>query len=353
MFNFLSKLNLFKSKKTTKKTNKSTKHTTTKKTTRKRIRIQTRTRTHKNKYKNNIKVLTFNVFWAAMMASKKSAEKGKLADICYTLKDSHPDNKNVCLHNVVEFFDDVIKEYGMLDFIAIQEAHGWKEIVKNSSHLNKMGYIHHSINLTTGATADFITLYNHKKYKLLGFKYGDLSEGRQYHILFLTNIKNHTNYIFINFHNEHNLNQSSLSEGLSNDLSNGILCLNDKTRHIYENAEKMKIVDIKDLLNKYYHIITAGDTNDHGRFDYWKGIKPFNIEPLNSINVSTQNHKPPNTCCSLYRLKKGEDSKYGDYIMISDELQFEKSNFIPDAFEHDFTKSPTSDHLPSMAIIKH
>ena len=326
---------------------KKTKRTSKSKTTKKISK-----RTHKIKYKKDIKVLTFNVFWAAMMASKKSADKGKLADICYTLKDSHPDNKNVCLHNVVEFFDDIVKEYGILDFLAIQEAHGWKEIVKNSAHLNKMGYIHHSINLSNGATADFITLYNHKKYKLLGFKYGDLSEGRPYHILFLTHLKNHKNYIFINFHNEHNFKETNLTEGLSKDLTNGILCLNNKTKHKYENVEKMKGDDITDLLNKYYHIITAGDTNDHGRFDYWKGIKPFNVEPLNSINVSTQNHKPPNTCCSLYRLKKGEDSKYGDYIMISDDLKFEKSNFIPDAFEHDFTKYPTSDHLPSMAIIQ-
>jgi hypothetical protein len=37
--------------------------------------------------------------------------------------------------------------------------------------------------------------------------------------------------------------------------------------------------------------------------------------------------------------------------MISDGLKYRRSNFVPRTFKSDFRKTPTSDHLPSMANI--
>jgi len=303
----------------------------------------------KKRVNNDIKVLTFNIFWAAMMASESSAKKGKLADVCYQLKENHSDNKNVCLHNVVKFFDDTIKAYGILDFIAIQEAYGWKEIIESSQYLSKIGFIHHSIKIDEDSKADYCTIYNHLKYDLLGFKCGDISTARPYHILFLKDKKSKENIIFINFHNDHGVNHTELSKALSKNLKKGIICSGNRFQ--FENSEKIKEVDISSLLVDKYHIITAGDTNDHGKYDYWKGITPLLTSHFKDIKVSTHSNKPPKTCCSLYRLKKGEDSKYGDYIMISDGLKYRRPNFIPRTFKADFRKTPTSDHLPSMANI--
>jgi len=323
---------------------------------------------------DKIKVISYNISWGSMSGNINDVTASKLAKICGERTKPHKiPEPTICLINVREFLDTEYTK-GSLDFIALQEALNWETIINESTNLKQMGYVHHKVQINHPIYAELCTLYNHTKFKLLGVFYGDIiqdtlgiqkRDARPYHMLFLQKKSNTKNYIFINFHNGHNIDKDTLEKRF--EFNEGIIGnFKDFSNHSdteFKDIENDKIYKqgyIDPIIKKYNfnndtNIIMAGDTNDQGTKIFWKGIKPFsnsNIPNLENIVVNTKNIQPPQTCCiDGIRKKNNKGPYYGDYIMISDGLDYIESNYVPDddAFYND---KPASDHLPVMATIK-
>jgi exonuclease III len=52
------------------------------------------------------------------------------------------------------------------------------------------------------------------------------------------------------------------------------------------------------------------------------------------------------------RKSKSNDKNYGDYILINDNLKYIVENIVPVSFVYNAKKTPTSDHLPVMSILR-
>jgi hypothetical protein len=317
---------------------------------------------------DQIKVISYNISWGSMSGNTNDITARKLAKICKdnTIHHKTPD-PTMCLINVREFLDTEYTK-GSLDFIALQEALNWKVIINESNNLKQMGYVHHKLIIKTN-NIDLCTLYNSDKFKLLGVSCGNIAtptenDGRPYHMLFLKKISNEKKYIFINFHNRHNITKDELQTRL---VSNNIVNVSNNTKNKFEDIDTDQSENLSNFINTNQfnndtHIIMAGDTNDHSVSKLWTGIKPFekfNIPNLKNIVVDTKpndttkpTNLPPKTCCiDGIRTKNDKGPFYGDYIMISDELEYIKPNYVPE--DDDFyDNKPASDHLPVMATIK-
>jgi hypothetical protein len=314
-----------------------------------------------------IKVISYNISWGSMSGNTNDSTAIKLATECKDRPKS-PNDPTVCLTNIRHFLDMQIATNPTIDFIALQEALNWKVIIEGSDNLQQMGYVHHKVafKIPNGSLlyADLCTLYNHNKFKLLGVNCGninkDKTDGRPYHMLFLEKKSNNKKYIFINFHNGHRINIDALQGNLLYDNFKDVSQIRTTT---FEDIQDLPSKPIEAFMREHIflehtNVIMAGDTNDHGRSNFWQGIMPFassNIPTLRNIVVNTKSAQPPNTCCvgrDSIRQRKGEDNLYGDYIMISNELEYIKPNYIPEDFEQNANIFITSDHLPVMAIIK-
>jgi len=290
----------------------------------------------------NIKVLSWNVFYASMLGS---TNKGDLPNLCRSkmIKGVKGNYLNQCLINVATFID--VDNY---EFVALQEAEKWKDIFDNSAKLQRMGgYVQNKERLN-----ELVTFYDKSKFQILAVKAGNIGtkSGRPYQIIFFYNNKDCKYYIFINLHNEHGLDKTKLQNELSKALTNGIE--NPVDNYEYDKANE---TDISNIINgKKFIIILAGDTNDHDIGKYWEGFKPFGssgIEDLKDITISNKlKTPPPLTCCrgetNPIRSAKNQDKLYGDYILVSDNITILKNNYVPADFEYDAKKFPTSDHLP-------
>ena len=172
-----------------------------------------------------------------------------------------------------------------------------------------MGYVAH---LTDNGKVKFVTYYNTDKYTLLGGKAGDLTiaksseQGRPYHILFLEDNNTKKNIIFINVHNSHNKGRKRILQNFK-ELSNGFLANGSTTIDLKSDYGN---TDISSLINGNEFItIMTGDHNDHStkESNFHQGLKPFSessYQNLKDINLSTQNHIPPKSCCDTARAKK-------------------------------------------------
>ena len=265
--------------------------------------------------------------------------------------------------NVVNIIDNINIKYSerIFDFIALQEATNYIDIIKHSKFLSKMLYVH-----SRQKNEDMITLYNHNKYKLEAVSHGNLSDSkndeRPIQILFLHDLQNfNKKIIFINLHKSHSkkIDHDEIQYIISNSiLTNGKIIYYKKN---YKNINKHKN-DISNILNNFSKsiIIMAGDFND----SLWdKNIKPFKYTnkkyKLHNIIVNT-NTKPPNTCCTpsiekhLLRKNNITKEKYiSDYILVSKNIEEVKSNFIPskNIIGKDAHIKPSSDHLPIISIL--
>jgi len=290
----------------------------------------------------NIKVLSWNVSWGSMTGNPANSTASVISGHCGSLPKIN--GSTPCLINVAKFIDQ-----SSYDFVAIQEATKWDDILNNSSTLKKMGgYVHNQA--PPPFKAEVATFYDKSKYNLLAVKCGNIltKSGRPYQILFLYGKKDCNFYIFINLHNDHHVTKDTLEKELSKDLQNGVIA---SSLSNFKNFNKKAVNDISSVISgKTFKVIAAGDFNDHGFGNYWQGFQPFKdttFTNLNKLTVSSS-QQPPLTCCVGMRLRKkqGEDKLYGDYILVSSNLTITQPNYVPTNFEYDASIFPTSDHLP-------
>lgn len=292
-----------------------------------------------------ITVLSYNVCWGCMAANETSENditaqplakrcKGKKAETC----------THVCLNNVVSNINNA----GDIDLLGLQEATGWHEIYEKMRKPH-LGFVHH--NTETGfGSVQFATFYNSRKFKLLAFKVGDLvaGEGRPYHILFLEKLDTHSKFIVINIHSSHHKKyDDDISAALSNRLELCVDCRCADNKQ-WINTEKLAATDLSEMFREEFHIIFMGDTNDHGKSNLWKGFHPFTHPALVKYKVQATK-MPPKTCCLISRY--GPYSHYGDYILISKNLEYLVENIIPEYARND-ASNPASDHLPVLSVIQ-
>jgi hypothetical protein len=286
-----------------------------------------------------------------MVANNTSQYDGTAQPLANKCHDLHEKTKqNTCLLNVANFIDKECHDY---DFIGTQENGNWEELNSASNTLSKMGYIVH---LTNKGMVKFVTYYNPDRYTLLGGKVGDLiipspkEEGRPYQILFFVDKQTKKDILFINVHNSHNNGRTRIKTNFRDIASGFMMKKGEQSINLESNYGNDDITSL--IKDKTFYVMMTGDHNDHGNIKeskYWKGIKPFelsNYPNLKNIKLSTNNVEPPFTCCDTTRKKKNGDFRYGDYILISDNLKFIKNNTIS-TIEYDSDNYPTSDHLPA------
>jgi hypothetical protein len=299
-----------------------------------------------------IGVISYNISWGSMTGNLFDRTANKLAASCAEqTKIKKPlfkvGDPTVCLDNVQLFLQrEVSDPKKNICFIGLQEAANWIHIWQDGGVLQNMGFVNHTIK-NRGNVIDLTTLYDATQFKVLGAKCGNLTprtDGRPYHIIFLRRLSNDNIYIFINFHNGHNIHPNYLENKLTVDINN-IIDLSEETGKNFENIEtNTNIIPLSNIINsdcgEVPFVIVVGDTNDHNKGKYFNGIKPFkksNNSKIVNIIVKTTS-QPPLTCCKNLT---GKHNYYGDYIMINDKLKYIIENQIPTN-----TIEPSSDHLP-------
>jgi hypothetical protein len=310
-----------------------------------------------------IGVISYNISWGSMTGNVFDRTAAKLAAFCAEkTKKENPSfqvgDRTVCLDNVQLFLQrEVSDPKKNICFIGLQEAANWMHIWQDGGLLQNMGFVNHTIQ-NRGNVIDLTTLYDATQFKVLGAKCGNLTpgtDGRPYHIIFLRRLSNGKIYIFINFHNGHNIIPTVLQTQLSNDVDN-IIDLSHETGKNFVNIEtNTNIIPLSNIINsdsgEVPFVIVVGDTNDHGKRTYFTGIQPFvdsSIIMLKNIVVKSES-TPPLTCCRDSPVDPHD--KYGDYIMINDKLKYVVENKIPD-INMNYAENPQSDHLPIYSSVE-
>jgi hypothetical protein len=308
---------------------------------------------------STIRVLTWNISFGAMTGSDQDKTSLPLPEVCRSKL--IPDDLGVsftqCLMNVVDTIDKSAESQSY-DFVALQEASNWNIIFSKSKELQRMrGYVNHLADLE-----DMATFYDANKYTLLAVKVGNLapSNGRPYQILFLQNKQDNNYYIFINLHNGHRISKDQLEKKLSYNLNRGNIPIQISIGNPSYNDGAHES-DISDIINgKNFKVIMAGDTNDHGNYDYWQGLQPFSKSDFYNLNniIIKSTLEPPLTCCSPLtswdkpiRTSIDDDNMLGDYILVSENLHVSVNNRILECFNYNAEVFPTSDHLPVEIIL--
>lgn len=276
---------------------------------------------------NSIKILSYNIFWRAMVNSETAAgiteddAKNKV-QLCKT----DPSDKavTVCLSNVVK----LINNNGPYDFVGLQEATNWKLIQERSSDLQNISMNTCSIKfgdpiLNTTYKENMVTFYN-KKYILdsdINTIKGFLQDaGRPFIILFFNN-----NLCVINMHSGHHaLNSKEYkNNGDLNDLF---------TIYLPKFINKFDQPEIYKKINTY-DLIVMGDMNNH---------LPKTVIVGDNRKLFNVNKIP--TCCDKSLLNSRMGRSYDHILSTYKNIKYEKN----------ITKNmdvPASDHLPVIAII--
>jgi hypothetical protein len=332
--------------------------------------------------KDRINVFSWNISWGAMTNNSKDFSTTFLASNCIN---------DICLKNVGNYIKQLLTT-SQYDFLSFQEASRISNIFDIINMKEKYKLISHEIGQFKITIA---TMYNMNKYILLQNKiietinFDNKQDIRPMQLLLVQSKLNNKYIFFINLHAHY---ENIITDQFINHIKDFIT----QNEHIH---------------NGTYNIIIAGDWNDSAKTfyldsdiisgekaqDYWKkGIK------INELLISTNNVKPPPTCCSgkneyrgskyntvttidgkkvyndvlLYSsyfnlsyeeaLKKHptytdpdavkKDNRYGDYIMADNFLNFVKNNYIPVVEGIDLYKAesfPTSDHLPVAVQLEH
>ena len=320
-----------------------------------------------------IRVLSYNTCWGCMLGNKRglfNSTAKALAEKCIKprTKKSSGGSGRSCLQTVADHIDNASPGH-QLDFVGTQESANWEKLQRSSRVLRKMTAVHH---LTSNGIVHLATFYNHLRWQLDAVKVGDLihtapgsnkpETGRPYHILYLTERDNPSNkYIVINIHNGHQGGADRLIRNLSADPDSAIM-------HIAGGKEldtkKESAIYRQVIAGQKFRVIMLGDFNDGNKDQYYKGLRPFaksGISELKALRVSSQGVKPPRTCCTPSRgtshIRRGlgiqdKPERNGDYILISDGLEYVKPTHTPtgSGLDYDARVSPASDHLPVMAV---
>jgi hypothetical protein len=314
---------------------------------------------------DDIVVLSWNICFGCMIHSDKDKTGIAVVKQCIDKSTTHYDRP--CMNNLLNFISNIpaIYNFPEYDFIGLQESSGWQKIIQDPRMQQFLTTGGGYLNYVQGKSGpeDIITFYNSNKYILKAVKFGFINhQGRPYTILFLTDKRTDLCYIVVNMHNDHNISKNDLSDYLSNNLQNAIKIdslanapIENLERLIIQNKEQ-PIVDI--IASKEHHIILMGDTNENtsqssGSGKYWnKNFIPFLQTPFHEINntVVTCPNPPPLTCCG----STGNGYPFiGDYVLISNNLEFIIENHIPREVKDNHMTNPVSDHLPALSIIKH
>lgn len=288
---------------------------------------------------SSLLVLTYNICFGCMIQNSDLDITGKtVAKLC---------TQNNCINNLMGTIDRVEREYKHnLDFVGLQEASRGLEIAQKYVALQKMLYVH-----CKDGFEESIIFYNPAKFILNATKCGTIkNRGRPYIILFLTKLDDGQSYICINMHNDHHVSKNDLETYLSKNIAN---CHKIQGRPGNINhLESLPTENISDLIRGIEHnVIVMGDTNDHG-MDYWKMLQPFSRTGIDSLSgIIVKCTEPPITCCQNTSSLNAH-SLYGDYILVSDNINFIIPNEVPGWFEKNYTKFPVSDHWPVIAGLR-
>ena len=292
-----------------------------------------------NVSKKSLNMLTYNVSWGCMTENPLNRTAVAIATKCATL------GNNTCAKNIAQVINDNVKTG--YNFIFLQEASNLDILIKNSSVLKTMTHIDNSINVLdkSGKTigSSVVSLFYSNDYQLIHSINGNINDNydpRPIIIAFFKNNKTNENLIVINFHNAHSLFKDALEQRISD---------------IFKNLKLNKT--ISNIESNNWTVIVGGDFNDHGGYNYWKKFTPFKYcTTFKFKDISVLLKKmPPHSCCigkSSIRTDKNKDPFYGDYILFSENIH-NKYNIdlaVPEKFNYDANKFPTSDHLPVQAL---
>ena len=303
----------------------------------------------------DIKILSWNICWGCMAANVNSQYDITANNIATECFNRNKKGNHDCLNNIVEYIDNEIIQF---DIVGLQEATNYAQIYGKSVYLNqKMGIIHNSCGR---GPAELVTFYNKLRFKINAVKTGDIdkvNKGRPYHIIFMTDKIDNTEYICVNLHNQHHHPINILQQVLSENLANAYDLSTDTTQYVLNliDLQLKPETNIGNFISgKDFKLILLGDFNDHGNLDCWKGFVPFQYTPFSNLNtliVSTKiQQPPPKTCCTNgIRPLANNDILYGDYILISNNMDYKINNTIPTNYN---IRNITSDHLPIIAVVR-
>ena len=319
-----------------------------------------------------IVAMTYNVCFGCMYSdfsdtdgkesgnSRFDATSRELVKLCS--QKNTDQGKNICLTNIQSVFASTKLQFSSLDLVGLQEASNWEQLIKDSV-LTSLSYVHHK-----ALSADMVSLYNHKKFKLDAFIVGNITsktmretlrdghpakdkpDGRPYQLLFLTHRKSTHKYVFINIHNSHLYTRTELVDALGHEKRFFVPKSNTGS---FSNCNYDNIVDVDTVVYKgdlydigtyyldttqrtFYEIIFMGDTNDQGRIDLWKEEKEEEEDKLLRLydydssytlffrplfdlyiglknSVSSKGKQPPGSCCSG-RVHVRDDNATPKYI---------------------------------------
>jgi hypothetical protein len=235
----------------------------------------------------NIKVLTYNISWESMTGKKDW-------HLCNSTNPKDDKYYGICRTNVVNVFDS-----DNYDFILLQEASNYLDLINESKILKTMKYAHHK-----SGKEDMVTFWDSKKYNLIEQITGQFEKGRPWQIL-------------------------RFAEEVS--------VFNLHAPHLKRNE---LISAINKILFKYpkltvYRVIIGGD------FNYFLNKKKS--EPKNSIKLDnkiyymSENIVP--SCCNRYK----NFNKQIDYILDGNR---------PIKVYSPETHYLASDHKPIVAILR-
>jgi endonuclease/exonuclease/phosphatase family metal-dependent hydrolase len=241
-----------------------------------------------------ISLLSWNICWGCMASdssSKNDTTAAKLGLFCEKLKKKT--GRNVCLNNVSSFLKKT-----SYDIIALQESKNWQDIYPSI----KQNYFF--INFTSThpvnkSLVDITTFYNFKRFQLLGVYVGNVANDdvRPYQYILFQDIKTNKKFYFINLHNGHLISKPYLQKQLN---SNNKFLTGKKNMDILITTDKITVNGQKSLFTNVskqnYPLILGGDLNDHGKYNYWKGLH------INKNWLSCKK-KPPETCCTPVKNK--------------------------------------------------
>jgi len=224
---------------------------------------------------------------AADESSINDLTAAKLAVECQSNKGT---GKTTCLSNVVEFIRQ--SDY---DIIALQESKNWQEIyalVKDKGYL----YINFMMRHPFGAMVD-ITLFYKPPFTVKGGYFANIVDGdaRPYQFLWMNN--GVQDFYFINIHNGHLISKTTLEQIIQSNTTFVPLRENVDVHFLDDKwtVDEAPVTPVMQPKNTELPLVIAGDFNDHGKYNYWKGLT------VNSKELVSE--KPPPTCCTPVKNK--------------------------------------------------
>lgn len=251
---------------------------------------------------NRVKVLSWNVYWVAMLSKKKQ---------CYN---------NICLKNVAKFIDN----NGPYDFVGLQEATNWPNIQKASTVLSKMNAVSISTDLENQ-----VLFYDAQKYEIIASHnskpliMGGVFGGgyRPFLVVPFKDVDTQRLFAVITLHAGHTNNDG----------------IDQFEKFFLELSSEEKKFDeiINFVSNPRVEIIVLGDMNNDDALDNVFGKKLYG---------KTTKY----TCCNSKSVSGREITNAQNKKYKSDHILYTKSGHSTNVL---FPNMPTSDHLPVLAYI--